>query len=170
MRWERAARAGAAVRAATEADASFLERLYIVDREAEFASLPWPPERRAALLRTQAQMRARQHHAQHPRADSWIVELDGEAIGRLLLDRAPGAWSVVDVVLAPARRGQGLGAALLGDVLDAAAFAGVAVTLHVERTNPARRLYARLGFEVEEAGEVYDRLRWTPAAQANTAS
>jgi hypothetical protein len=36
------------------------------------------------------------------------------------------------------------------------------VTIHVEANNPARSLYARLGFEMIESRGVYDFLRARP--------
>ena len=46
------------------------------------------------------------------------------------------------------------------DILAEAAAAGIMVRIHVERTNPARRLYDRLGFRLVKEGEVYDLLSW----------
>jgi hypothetical protein len=36
------------------------------------------------------------------------------------------------------------------------------VTIHLEKSNPARSLYARLGFEVVEDRGAYDLLRAVP--------
>jgi ribosomal protein S18 acetylase RimI-like enzyme len=47
--------------------------------------------------------------------------------------------------------------------MDEAAAAGKAVTIHVEKNNPAMRLYRRLGFRTEEDKGVYDLMRWTAA-------
>jgi ribosomal protein S18 acetylase RimI-like enzyme len=49
------------------------------------------------------------------------------------------------------------------DLLDEAATAGKAVSIHVEKFNPAMRLYRRLGFKTEEDKGVYDLMRWTAA-------
>jgi hypothetical protein len=38
-----------------------------------------------------------------------------------------------------------------------------AVSIHVEKNNPAWRLYARLGFKVVEHKGVYDLMEWRPA-------
>jgi ribosomal protein S18 acetylase RimI-like enzyme len=53
---------------------------------------------------------------------------------------------IVDVALLPAHRGRGIGTALLTPILDEAERTGRAVSIHVARENPARRLYDRLGF------------------------
>jgi ribosomal protein S18 acetylase RimI-like enzyme len=67
--------------------------------------------------------------------------------------------------LLPEHRGKGFGEALLRDLLDEATACGKAVTIHVEKFNPAMRLYRRLGFTTEEDKGVYDLMRWrAPAA------
>jgi len=58
----------------------------------------------------------------------------------------------------------GFGGALMRDLLDEAAGAGKAVAIHVEKFNPALRLYRRLGFTTEEDKGVYDLMRWRSAA------
>jgi predicted N-acetyltransferase YhbS len=68
-------------------------------------------------------------------------------------------------------RGAGIGTALLGDLLAEAAAAGRSVTIHVERFNPAPRLYQRLGFRQIADRGVYLFLGWSPSPdQAKTAS
>lgn len=59
------------------------------------------------------------------------------------------------IALRPECRGRGIGTALLAALLDALRRDGWArASLSVQRANPARRLYLRLGFEVlEERGE-----------------
>jgi ribosomal protein S18 acetylase RimI-like enzyme len=52
---------------------------------------------------------------------------------------------------------------LLRDLMDEAAAAGKAVTIYVEKNNPAMRLYHRLGFTTEEDKGVYDLMRWSAA-------
>ncbi|MDH3282289.1 MAG: GNAT family N-acetyltransferase, partial [Gammaproteobacteria bacterium] len=51
--------------------------------------------------------------------------------------------------------GRGIGSGLLGNIMHEAASAGLPVTIHVEKFNPALRLYGRLGFNVIEDKGVY---------------
>ena len=102
---------------------------------------------------------------------------DGRPLGRLVLDRRTDDIRVVDVALMPEEQGQGIGTAVLREVLAEADVAGVPVTLHVVATSPARRLYERLGFrtvEGEPQGDiVHVPMERTPdlgAAQPNTAT
>ena len=69
---------------------------------------------------------------------------------------------IVDISLVPASRGQGIGGAILEDTLSLARSLGSGVTIHVEQNNPARSLYARLGFETIQDEGLYHLLRARP--------
>ena len=76
-------------------------------------------------------------------------------------------------LIATEESGDRLGGALMRDLLDEAAAAGKAMSIHVEKYNPAMRLYRRLGFVTEEDKGVYDLMRWrapeAPGGQVKTA-
>jgi len=159
-----AARFAIAYRPAAESDLPFLAGVYAATRTEELAATGWPRELQHAFL-------MQQHEAQHahyanvyPEAERLVIERGGEAIGRLYLIEWPANLRVIDVSLLPAARGQGIGEAILRDVGADAASRGKKVSIHVEKHNPARRLYERLGFAVVEDKGVYDLMEWTPAA------
>jgi GNAT superfamily N-acetyltransferase len=90
-----------------------------------------------------------------------VATVAGEAVGaawlRYLPVDDPGYGFVaadvpeLSVGVVPARRGQGIGRALVRRLLDDARGTGVErVSLSVERENPARRLYLAEGFAVVE--------------------
>jgi ribosomal protein S18 acetylase RimI-like enzyme len=110
-------------------------------------------------------MQARAQHTDYQRnygdADWLVIERAGNAVGRLYLDRREREHHIIDIAFLPEARGQGLGGALLCDLLDEAAMAGKPMTIHVEKFNPAMRLYRRLGFITAEDQGVYDLMRWT---------
>jgi ribosomal protein S18 acetylase RimI-like enzyme len=156
-------------RIATDADQPFLSRLYASTRLDELAPVPWSHAQKAVFL--DAQFRAQHFHyrTHYPNAH-WLVILAGsEPIGRLYLDRWAEEHRIIDIALLPAHRGKGYGGALMQDLIDEADAAGKAVSIHVEKNNPARRLYERLGFVAAGEQGVYDRLERHPAAQVNTA-
>jgi ribosomal protein S18 acetylase RimI-like enzyme len=160
--WERAAAAGMTFRPMGDADLPFLSRVYASTRIEELAPVPWPEAEKAAFL--DSQFRAQHaHYQQHYKTVERLVILrGGEAIGRLYIDRWAREHRVVDIALLPQHRGQGLGTALMQDLLDEAAKAGKALSIHVEKFNPAQRLYERLGLvRVGETG-AYDLMRWEP--------
>lgn len=171
----RAADAGLAFRPAGDADLAFLCRLYGTTRAQELAPVPWSDAQKAAFV--DQQFRAQHaHYLQHyPTVQRLVILRDGLAVGRLYLDRWAREHRIVDIALLPEHCGAGLGSALLRDLLDEAAAAGKSVTIHVEKHNPAMRLYRRLGFGPVEDKGVYDLMRWpaadaTAAGQVNTAS
>ncbi|WNZ62619.1 GNAT family N-acetyltransferase [Myxococcus sp. MxC21-1] len=156
------------LRAATAADDPFLFALYASTRESELAAWGWAPAQRDAFLRMQWVAQSHDWAARHPRADHQVVCLQGQPVGRLLVAKDAAAWRVVDIALLPAHQGSGVGTRLLTQVRDEAGKAGVPLRLQVLRTNPARRLYERLGFEVdaeppEEAAAPYVAMTWNPA-------
>jgi len=69
----------------------------------------------------------------------------------------------VDIALLPEHRGNGVGTRLLDDLLDEGDAGAKSVTIHVERMNPALRLYERLGFALAEDKGVYLFLERSPA-------
>ncbi len=78
-----------------------------------------------------------------------IVELADKPIGSLKTSRDGRLLSVDDIEVAPRHQGRGIGSRLLRGVLAEADREGLPVRLRVLRTNPARRLYQRIGFTVE---------------------
>ena len=91
----------------------------------------------------------------YPQASFDVVVAGGEPIGRLYVHRGREEIRIVDIALLPEHRGGGVGTSLLRDLLAEADAAGKSVTIHVERLNPALRLYERLGFELAEDKGVY---------------
>lgn len=147
----------------TPADLPFLARLYASTREEELAVVPWSEAQKAAFLQSQFEAQ-HQHYATHyTDAVFEIIERAGEAVGRLYVARWPREIRIVDIALLPAHRGQGIGSALLRTLLTEGSERGLPVSIHVERFNPALRLYERLGFRLREDKGVYLLLAWEPS-------
>ena len=102
----------------------------------------------------------RAYRAQFPNARFDVIECDATPIGRLIVDRGERAIHVVDVVLLPEHRGQGIGTSLLRALLAEATANGQPVTLRVDRDNPARSLYRRLGFATVSEDAIYAAMAW----------
>lgn len=149
---------GVVLRPAAAADRPFLERVYAESRAEELRAAPWSEAQKAGFLRDQFAIQDAFYREHYPDCEFLVVERDGRPVGRLYRDRRHDEIRIVDLALLAAERGRGLGGRLLQAILDEAAAAGLPVRIHVERTNPARRLYDRLGFAVESEGEVYDLL------------
>jgi ribosomal protein S18 acetylase RimI-like enzyme len=134
-------------------DEAFLCRVYASTRAEELAVVPWGAEQKDAFLRSQFDAQDRWYREQYRGATYQVVLLDGEPAGRLYVHRGEREIRIMDIALLPERRGNGVGASLIRDILAEAETAGKRVTIHVERFNPALRLYRRLGFtEIADRG------------------
>lgn len=152
------------LRPATEADYDFMRRLYASTREAEMMHFPFDDAEKRAFLDQQFAAQFAHYGAHYPTCERCIIERDGAAVGRLLVDEWRDQIRLVDIALVPECRGMGIGSTLLRQVMDRGAAAGKPVTIHVEAYNPALSLYQRLGFEPVDTNGVYFLMRWTPPA------
>lgn len=160
------------LRAITEGDLPFLLRVYEESREEELAPVPWSPEQKKAFLEMQFEAQHKHYKAHYPDASFDVVEWQGEPIGRLYVDRGKADIRIVDVAFTKAHRGRGHGTSLLVALLEEGRARAVPVTIHVERQNPALRLYMRLGFRALHENGIYLFMEWRAdaPAQENTAS
>ncbi len=145
-------------------DEAFLYQVYASTRVDELAPLGWDAAQQTAFLRMQFTAQQRCYQAQFPDASYLLILRDGEPSGRLYVLRRDDEIRVLDIALLPEHRGAGFGGALLRDLLAEADREDKPVRLHVERFNPALRLYQRLGFtQIGDTG-VYFSLERTPGA------
>lgn len=152
-----------ALRPTRETDLQRLFEVYASTRAEELAPVPWSDEQKHAFLAQQFTAQHEWWQQQYQGADFLGIEVGGELVGRLYLFRSEGEMRIVDIALLPAWRGRGIGSRLLTEVLTEADRAGLAVTIHVEKNNPARALYQRLGFEIVADRGVYDFWRRAPS-------
>src|SRR5262245_39085009 len=82
-----------------------------------------------------------------------IITLDGTDIGWLQSFVKEDALFLAQLFIDRALRGQGIGTAIVKALIEDAARAGRALTLGVVKTNPAQRLYERLGFRTTHEDE-----------------
>jgi ribosomal protein S18 acetylase RimI-like enzyme len=164
--WKRSMRAGLTFRPVTDDDMPFLARVYASTHKESLAATSLTDVQKTAILLLQ--FRAHHAHVQqhYPQADLLVVMGGGYDIGRLYLARWPARHGIIDLALLPEYRRHGAGEVVLRDLMDEAAAAGKDVSIHVEKDNPAMRLYRRLGFTTEEDEGVYDLMRWKPAGIA----
>jgi ribosomal protein S18 acetylase RimI-like enzyme len=96
----------------------------------------------------------------YPDAQYSIIEVQGVPAGRLYVDRCSKEIRIIDIALLPEHQRTGIGTKLLRALQDEARAAGKTLTIHVEKFNPALRLYQRLGFRQIEDKGVYLFLEW----------
>lgn len=151
-----AAAFGISYRAEAGDDEPFLAALYASTRGEELAAFGWPPEMQSAFLGQQHEAQHRHYRVAYADAEWLIVMQDDVAVGRLYLEPREAVLHLIDISLIPDRRGTGIGGAILADLIAHARTLGKAVSLQVEKTNRARRLYERLGFRPTADNGPYD--------------
>lgn len=150
------------LRTVADADEPFLFELYAGTRREEIAAWNWPQEQVAAFLQMQYRAQRFSYETAFPGAEHGLVLQDGRPIGRLLVWRGPEEARLVDISLLPEARGRGAGSRLIRDLMEECAAARRRLTLQVLVTNPARRLYLRLGFRRTGGDALYDQMEWNP--------
>lgn len=146
------------LRASADADSEFLHAVYASGRAEELAAVPWTDEQKSTFLRSQS-IAQLTHYREHYRgAEYTIVVVDGRDAGRIFTEVRDEDLRLIDMGLLPEYRGQGVGSALVADVIARAEALGLPVVLHVEGFNPARRLYERFGFVDDGEVGAYRRM------------
>ncbi len=90
-----------------------------------------------------------------------VIEVEGEAVGRLRITRESERIELSGVHLLPPAQGKGIGTQIIDQLKAEAVAANVPLDLAVDHDNPrARRLYERLGFVHTGEDDKEARLRW----------
>ncbi|HEV2961748.1 MAG TPA: N-acetyltransferase [Candidatus Angelobacter sp.] len=133
----------------------FLFQLYASTRQQEFAGLGWPPAQLDVFLRMQFNHQQRWYETAYPDAEHRIILRDGEPIGRILVNHTSEFHLLVDIALLPEHQNRGIGGKYLHELIQQSEKTGLPVRLQVLKTNPAQRLYERLGFVKTGEDELY---------------
>ncbi|MFC1750245.1 GNAT family N-acetyltransferase [Pseudomonadota bacterium] len=153
---------GLYMRPARDSDNPFIEQLYkttrddlrMADGESGFIE---------ELIDMQHRAQTVGYGDKFPNAMYFIIEKHNERVGRVVVDFGPNEIRIVDLALLPKARGLGFGKGIIQSLQTASASAGAPLLLSVENINVgAKRLYASLGFQLEESSEIYDLLIWYP--------
>jgi ribosomal protein S18 acetylase RimI-like enzyme len=145
---------------ATPEDQQFLRAVYVSTRVEELARVPWSDEQKRAFTDMQFAAQDADYRRNYPDAQYSIIEVQGVPAGRLYVDRCSKEIRIIDIALLPEYRRAGIGTKLLRELQHEAHTAGKTLTIHVEKFNPALRLYQRLGFRQIEDKGVYLFLEW----------
>ena len=138
----------------------FSASLYALTREAELSAVDWPTAAKQSFCRQQFDAQHAHYHQHYPDAQFLLVERDGAPVGRLYFEQTTKELRLMEITMVAAARNLGIGGALSGALLKHAHACGVAMGLHVEPFNPARRLYERQGFHAVEERGLYLYMRF----------
>ena len=143
-------------------DEAFLYEVYASTRTEELALVDWDDTQKAAFLHMQFAAQHQFYQEHYTQTDFLIILRDTVPVGRLYIARWQDEILIVDITLLPPYRHAGIGSAILRDLLAEATAAHKPVRIHVEKFNPALRLYERLGFVPMADKGVYLFMEWSP--------
>lgn len=156
------------LRTATAGDEPFLLSVYASTREEELAMVTdWSPEQKDAFVRQQFLAQHTHYHQHYPGARFDVIVADQQPAGRLYVHRRDREIRLMDIALLPPFRRRGVGGALLASLMDEARAAEKSLTIHVEKFNPAMRLYERLGFVPIAEHGAYDLMEWKAGPESD---
>jgi len=127
------------LRRATAADADFIYRLVEVTMRS-YVEQTWGTFNEEVTRKNNAELIAAGYCS--------IIHLRGEDIGAISVERHPDFIRLSQLYILPRHQGKGIGTSLVRELASEARSSRKPLRLRVLRTNPARRLYERLGFQV----------------------
>ncbi len=144
------------LRSVVPADHEFLYELYGDTRRSEMAEWGWDTAQQQNFLKLQFTAQTRHYDMAFPNADHQIVLSDDREVGRILVYRSEREIRLVNIALLEIHRGQGVGTRLILSLIEEGRQTRKKVTLHVDKSNRAARLYLRLGFTIiDDTGASY---------------
>lgn len=141
-------------------DGAFLLEVYSSTRKEELDAVGWPDVTRKVFLGMQFNAQQQGYRATFPLAEFAVIEVSGQAAGRMVVNRTEGEFRLVDMALLHGHRGQGIGTMLIQNLLREAAAAGKPVRLSVLKGQRAFRLYERLGFKKTGEDILRAKMEW----------
>ncbi len=147
-------------------DEAVFRRFYAEVRAPELSVTNWPAAEKQSFCDSQYTLQDKHYRQHYADFEAWAICGHDAVIGRLYLSTFNDVLILMDITIAAANRGAGIGTHLLEDVINQADTQQREMRLHVELENPTRRLYVRLGFvEIGEAG-IYQEMRRAPRPRA----
>jgi hypothetical protein len=149
-------------------DEALIFRIFVASKALEFDGMPLPQFQKDFLLKQQHVSQLYNWRHLYPSLEQWIIESDGEPVGRLIFSNLSDQIILHDLAMLPGRLGVGGGRIVIKDVIFAEAIrCGKIARASVASYNPARKLYARLGvteLSPHPPGSPMIPLEWKPPA------
>jgi hypothetical protein len=158
---------GLVLRPARLEDEDLLFRIFVASKATDFDDMPLPQAQKDFLLKQQHVSQIYNWQALYPTMEQWIIESDGEPVGRLIFSILPDQIVLNDLAMLPGKIAVGGGKTVIRDVIFAEATrSGKIARASVAPLNRARKLYARLGVtELPPTGtSPMVSLEWRPPA------
>jgi GNAT superfamily N-acetyltransferase len=145
-----------------DSDAAFLRNLYGSTRAEEMALAGFDDAQQAVFIDMQFRAQHADYTKRYPDASFDVILWGDEAVGRLYVARRADELRILDVTIAPAHRGLGIGGNLLSRLIEEARRAELPLRIHLDSRDRSAHLFQRLGFTCKEREETHSLFEWRP--------
>lgn len=137
-------------------DMPLLFEIFVSTREEILTYQNWDMKQKDFFLNQQFNLQHKAYMSNYNSAQYYIISHENRDSGRLYLDIQKKDLRIIDIALLPHARCLGIGTAIISDLLTWAKKKNKKVSIHVERDNPAKSLYKKMGFtEKNSDNQVY---------------
>jgi len=155
------------LRAAEEKDASFIEAVYRTTREAELNLTNWSEFQKSAFISMQSAAQLSDYKKKFPAARFQVIVYKKKDIGRFFTCETENEIRLLDITILPEYTGKGIGTNLLQRLIQRSNKVQRKISLHVIASNPAMKLYQRLGFVQIKKDGLYYYMERKPEKSSN---
>lgn len=138
----------------TASDLHFLKELYRNTREEELNAAGWNELQKEKFIEFQFNAQHSHYINTFEHIDFLIIEFKKTDIGRLYLWKTDNQIRILDISLLEKYRCRKIGTNIINALINEANQTGKRLNLHVNKNNPALKLYERLGFQKKEETEI----------------
>ena len=158
------------LRVVEEKDAAFIEAVYRTTREAELNLTNWSEYQKSAFINMQSTAQLADYKTKFPAAKFQVIIYNKRDAGRLFTGETENEIRLLDITILPEFRGQGIGTNLLHRLIQRSNKVQKKISLHVIASNPALKLYQRLGFVHIKNDGLYYYMEREPGDHSKTTS
>jgi ribosomal protein S18 acetylase RimI-like enzyme len=150
----------------TESDSGFFMELFGEIKSSELLLNTWPEQIRHQMITMQFQAFEQSIITEFPGSIDFLILFNSVKAGRLQINKDEKEIRIINISLLPAFRNKGIGSKILNNIIIEASH--TPVFLEVDKTNPAQKLYSRLGFKIVQQNEIKYLMKYTPVTHTCT--
>ena len=158
------------LRAVEEKDTAFIEAVYRTTREAELNLTNWSEYQKSAFINMQSAAQLAEYKTKFPDARFQVIIYNKKDAGRFFTCETENDIRLLDITILPEFTGKGIGTNLLNRLIQRSNKIQKKISLHVIASNPAMKLYQRLGFVHIKNEGFYYYMEREPGDHSKTSS
>jgi ribosomal protein S18 acetylase RimI-like enzyme len=145
----------------TENDSEFFMELFGEIKSSELHLETWPEPVKKQMIMMQYNAFMQTVITEFPYNYDYLILFKSNKAGRLQLDKNDNGFRIINISLLSEFRNNGIGTAIIQDIIYEANSKKIPVFLDVDRINPAFNLYQRFGFKIINQDEIRFSMKYS---------